>query len=178
MSVVSDRYARALFEALSSDGEPDAGLEQLQAIATVLADYPDARKILVNPIFPSDRRETFLDELAESLGLDVRVRKILGLLVERRRLNVFDDIVQAYRRRLDQKNGIVRASVTTAKPLGETERQQVNSRLERALGKQVVMTVEDDPALIGGIVVQVGSTVYDGSLRQYLAGVKNRLLAG
>jgi F-type H+-transporting ATPase subunit delta len=178
MSVVSDRYARALFDALSSDGVIDSGQEQIEAIGAVLADYPDARQLLVNPVFPPERREEFLARLGDVLGLDGRVRRLLALLVERRRLSLFPEIVQAFRRRVDQKNGIVRASVTTAAPLGEAERQQVNARLEQALGKRVIMTDTLDPSLLGGVVVQVGSTVYDGSLRQYLAGAKSRLLAG
>lgn len=181
MAVVSDRYARALFDALSvnePDGAVDAGMEQLEAIAAVLSRYPDARQILINPVFPPERRETFLADLGNVLGLDSRVGKLLVLLVERRRLDLLDEIIEQYRRRVDQQKGIVRAAVTTAAPLDETARRRVAERLEQALGKRVVMSVNDDPSLIGGVVVQVGSTVYDGSLRQYLAGVKNRLLAG
>ncbi len=178
MPVVSERYARALFDALSADGATSAGMEQLEAISSALSDHPGARQILINPVFPADRRDAFLDDLGRLLGLDGRVRLLLGLLVERRRLALLDEIIDAFRRREDQQRGVVRASVTTAAPMDEAEKGRVNLRLEQALGKRVVMTVADDPALIGGVVVQVGSTVYDGSLRQYLAGVKDRLLAG
>ena len=79
---------------------------------------------------------------------------------------------------LDEKNGIVRAVVTTAGPLSDTEREEVVKRLEKSLGRRVVMEVGEDSSLIGGLVVRIGSTVYDGSLRQHLAGFKERLLAG
>lgn len=178
MSAVSERYARALFDALSVDARTSAGMEQLEAISAVLSGHPDARQLLINPAFPPERRETFLDDLGRVLGLDSRVRRLLGLLVDRRRLELLDEIIEGFRRREDQKNGVVRAAVTTAAPMADADRERVNRRLEQALGKRVLMSVADDPALLGGVMVQVGSTVYDGSLRQYLSGVRDRLLAG
>jgi F-type H+-transporting ATPase subunit delta len=179
MDVVASRYAKALAESLSADGGDvvDQGLEQLEGFAWVLDSEPDARQILTNPVIPPDQREQFLDRLSGALTFDARVRKLIGLLVERRRLGVFDDVIVAYRKLLDEKKGIVRAVVTAAAPLTETERGEISSKLEASLGKRVVMDVRQDPELLGGLVVRIGSTVYDGTLRQHLSALKSRLIS-
>lgn len=178
MSIVSSRYARALFEALTSDGSgPEAGLSQLESFAAVLVREPAAREILLNPVVLPEHRDRFIARIAEALGMDIRVRKLIGLLVERRRVGILDDVIAAYRGMLDEKNGIVRAVVTAAELLDESERLGIARRLEQSLGKQVVMDVRQDATLLGGVVVRIGGTVYDGSLRQYLGGLRSRLAA-
>ena len=180
MTVVASRYARALIEALSGENTagPDAGLEQLGQIKLLLGNEPDARKLLINPVIPPDRRDSFVDEISRLLGLDARVAKLLRLIVERLRLEILDDLIDAYRKMLDEKNGIVRAVVRSAGPLSEAQQQEVAEKLEKSLGQRVVMEVEEDPSLIAGLIVRVGSTVYDGSLLQQLTGFKERLMAG
>ena len=180
MTVVASRYARALIEALSGENTagPDAGLEQLGQIKLLLGNEPDARKLLINPVIPPDRRDSFVDEISRLLGLDARVAKLLRLIVERRRLEILDDLIDAYRKMLDEKNGIVRAVVRSAGPLSEAQQQEVAEKLEKSLGQRVVMAVEEHPSLIAGLIVRVGSTVYDGSLLQQLTGFKERLMAG
>ena len=180
MTVVASRYARALIEALGGENTagPDAGLEQLMRIKALLESEPDARKLLVNPVIPPDRRDRFVDEINRVLALDSRVGKLFHLIVERGRLGILNDMIDAYRKMLDAANGIVRAVVSSASPLSETQRQDVVRKLEKSLGQRVVMEVEEDPSLIGGLIVRIGSTVYDGSLLQQLAGFKQRLMAG
>ncbi len=180
MTVVASRYARALIEALGGENTagPDAGLEQLGQIKSLLEDEPDARKLLVNPVIPPDRRGRFVDEICRALALDTRVARLLHLIVERGRLEILDDLINAYRKMLDAKNNIVRAVVSSATPLSEAQQQEVGEKLEKSLGQRVVMEVEEDPALIGGLIVRIGSTVYDGSLLQQLAGFKERLMTG
>ena len=113
-AVVASRYARALIEALAADSaqSADAGLDQLRRIESLLESETDARKLLVNPVIPSDRRSRFVGEISRALGLDARVGRLLGLIVERRRLDILDDLIEAYQKLLDEKNGIVRAVVT------------------------------------------------------------------
>jgi len=180
MTVVASRYARALIEALGGENTagPDAGLEQLGQIKLLLGNEPDARKLLINPVIPPERRDSFVDEISRVLGLDARVAKLLHLIVERRRLEILDDLIDAYRKMLDEKNGIVRAVVRSAGPLSAAQQRAVAEKLEESLGQRVVMEVEEDPSLIGGLIARVGSTVYDGSLLQQLAGFKERLMAG
>ncbi len=179
MTIVASRYARALIEALSAEDAAgaDAGLAQLGQIKSLLEIEPDSRKLLINPVIPPDRRDRFVDDISEAMALDPRVGKLLHLIVERRRLEILDDLIDAYRQMLDAKNNIVRAVVRSAGPLSEAQQAEVVGKLEKTLGKSVVMEVEVDPSLIGGLVVRIGSTIYDGSLLQQLAGFKERLVA-
>lgn len=174
-TVVASRYARALIDVLAPD-HMDAGLEQLRAFAKVL-ENEDSRKLLMNPAIPPERRDAFINALAESIGFDLRVKKLLSLIVERRRLRVLDSVIFTYQGLLDERHGIARAIIKVAAPLSENNREAIVKRLEKVTGKRVEMEVERDDSLIGGVVVQIGSTVYDGSLKQQLLGFKHRVLA-
>ena len=177
MTVVASRYARALIDALA-EASPAEGLEQLQSLSRLLESDPDIRKLLMSPVIPPDRRERFIGEIGQALGLDSRVRRLFGLAVERRRLGILEEVIAAYRKMLDERSGVLRARVTSAAPLTASEQQQIAAKLEQSTGKRVVVELDQDPSLISGLVVRIGSTVYDGSLRQHLAGFKQRLLAG
>ena len=177
MTVVASRYARALSEAMSPD-QADTGLDQIQRLNDLMATEQDVRKLLLNPVVPQDRRKHFIERLAEAMGLDPRVRRLFVLIVERRRLPILADVVVAYQKMLDQRTGIVRAQVRAAAPLSEAEQREIAARLEKTTGKRVVMEIEEDPELIAGLVVRIGSTVYDGSLRQHLAGFRQRMVEG
>ncbi len=179
MAIVSIRYARALFETLSADGggQADRGLAELQGFAGVLAREPAARQILLNPAIPADKRESFIGKIAAVLELDMRVRRLIGLLCDRRRLDILGEVVEAYQQMLDEKNGVARATVTSATALTESEAREFTERLGKSLGKRVIVEIERDPALLGGVVVRIGGKVYDGSLRQRLAGFRARLAA-
>jgi F-type H+-transporting ATPase subunit delta len=179
MSVVSRRYARALIDTLSPDG-PDAidvGYEQLQAIQKLLDQEPEARELLMNPAIPDESRAGFIASLSELLELKPAVEKLLLLLVDRRRLGILADLIHAYQAISDERRGILRAVVTTVAPLSHLQRQELVQRLEKTTGKRIIVREDQDAGIIGGMVVRVGSTVYDGSLRQHLNGFRHRLLA-
>ena len=177
--MVSSRYARAIFDAFSADSAEQAshGLDQLRSFAEVLEGEPAARQILVNPAIPSNQREQFVDQVADVLELDNRIRNLIVLLVDRRRLDLVNEVIERYREMLDEKEGIVRAVITSATSLTNSQQQEMEANLEQSLGKRVVMDLHQDPALLGGVVVQIGGTVYDGSVRQHLVGFKSRLAA-
>lgn len=179
MAIVSSRYARAIYDSLSEEGPKTAeqGLVQLRSFADVLENEPTARQILVNPVIPPDQRERFIGQVANVLSLDARVRKLIVLLADRRRLDLLDEVIDAYREMLDEQMGIVRAEVTSATKLSDSQEKDINATLEKSLGKRVVMDVHQDATLLGGMVVQIGSTVYDGSLLQQLAGFRSHLAA-
>jgi F-type H+-transporting ATPase subunit delta len=104
------------------------------------------------------------------------VANFINILADRNRLPILDEIIKEYRRLMDKRLGIVRARVTTARTLDSVQRQELLQRLELVTGKQVRMEVAIDPSLIGGVVAQVGSTIYDGSVRQQLHAFKTRIV--
>ena len=174
MSVAANRYARALIDVLYPE-KAEIGHQQLQQFLSLLTDQPDARRLLENPAMAGDRRKRLLNDLSGALNLDRRVANFIGILVDRDRLSLLDEIIQTYQKFLDEKLGIVRARVTAAYSLDPGQQKELMARLEKATGKQIRMEVAVDPSLIGGLVAQVGSTIYDGSVRQQLQAFRDRL---
>src|SRR5919108_1273048 len=175
MSVAANRYARALMDVLYPD-KTETGLQQLQNFLSLLNDQPDARRFLENPTMAGDRRKRMLKEIFDALSLDRRVANFIGILADRDRLPILEEIIQAYQKLLDERLGILRARVTSAYSMDARQQQDLVRRLEQVTGKQIRMEVAVDPSLIGGMVAQVGSTIYDGSVRQQLQAFKSRLV--
>jgi F-type H+-transporting ATPase subunit delta len=174
MSVAASRYAKALIDVLYPQ-KAQAGLEQLQRFSAVLTQQADVRRVFENPTISTERRKTFLKDIADGFGFDAAVRNFLNLLIERNRVDLVGEITNLYQRRLDEKMGIVRARVTSAQALGPDEQREVAAKLQSATGKVVRMELSTDPSLIGGVVAEVGSTIYDGSIRQRLQTFKKSL---
>jgi F-type H+-transporting ATPase subunit delta len=175
MSVAANRYATALIDVLYPDNA-EAGLQQLQQFASLLTDEPDSRRYLENPALAGARRARLLKEISVALGFDRRVANFINILTDRNRLPILEEIIAEYQRLMDQRLGIVRARVTTARALDPMQQQELTRQLQHITGKQVRMEVALDPSLIGGVVAQVGSTIYDGSVRQQLQAFKTRLV--
>jgi F-type H+-transporting ATPase subunit delta len=174
MSVAANRYAKALLDVLFPS-QAERGREQLKTFLAVLSEESDARVVLENPTVSVERRKELLKKMGEVLDLEPRIRNFLGLLIERNRLDLLEKILLTYESLLDDRQGVIRARVTTALDLDSRQRDEVAARLQKLTGKKVRMEVFVDPSLIGGLVAQVGSTIYDGSIRQQLQTFKNSL---
>jgi len=174
MSVAASRYAKALLDVLYP-AKAEVGREQMLQVASVLSQDKDARLFLENPTVSAEKRKDLLKKIGDALALDVPIRNFLGLLIDRNRLDLLDEIVSTYETLLDEKLGVVRARITSALELEPRQRDEVVARLQALTGKKVRMEVLVDPSLIGGLVAQVGSTIYDGSIRQQLQTFRNSL---
>ena len=174
MSVAASRYAKALLDVLDP-GKAEGGREQLLRFMSTLSKQTDARVFLENPTVSTEHRRSLLNKIGDQLALDTQIRNFLGLLIDRNRLDLLEEIVSTYEALLDERVGIVRARVTSALELDPKQREQVAAKLQALTGKQVRMEVSVDPSLIGGLVAQVGSTIYDGSIRQQLQAFRNNL---
>ena len=174
MSVAASRYAKALLDVLYP-AKAEAGREQLLQFASVLSQHQDARLLLENPTVSAERRKDLVKKIGDTLALDPPVQNFLGLLIDRNRLDLLDEIISTYETLLDDKLGVVRARVTSALELDTKQRDEVVARLQELTGKKVRMESFVDPDLIGGLVAQVGSTIYDGSIRHQLQAFRNNL---
>ncbi|HLH32399.1 MAG TPA: ATP synthase F1 subunit delta [Terriglobia bacterium] len=175
MSVAANRYARALMDVLYPN-KADAGLEQLQKFAALLKEQPEARIFLENPTMAGERRLRMMKEISAAFSFDRAVTNFINILADRNRLPELEDVIQEYQRLLDDRMGIVRAQVTAARSLDPAQHRELSDKLEQLTGKQVRMEIAIDPSLIGGVIAQVGSTIYDGSVRQQLQAFKSRLV--
>jgi F-type H+-transporting ATPase subunit delta len=168
------RYAEAVFQVARDNQSYDLWLRELGELDQVLAD-PLAARVLTNPAVPQDRKENILTEALPDLSPPVR--RFLGLLLHRGQLELLPRIVGNLRQLIDEARGLETATVTTAVPLDRPERELVAERLARWTGKMIQLEERVDPALIGGVIAQVGDEIIDGSVRGRLERLR-RALAG
>ena len=173
------RYARALV----SLGQESSCVERLDRDLAAFSEVLELgggalRGALNNPGLTLDERRTVLEDVLKRVNLHPHVRNLLRLLNDKSRFFAFDDIRRAYTELADELAGRVRATVTTARPLGLSLRAQVQAALSKSTGKDVVVTFETDPTLLGGMVARVGDRVFDASVRARLAELEQILLSG
>ena len=174
---VARRYARALLDIGLASKSSDAIGKELDRVGELFHGSKDLLVTLENPIFPLDQRKNVVNELARRLALSTTVRNFMMLLLDRGRIAALPAIAREHRILVDQAIGRVRVTVTTAMPMDAATEQRLKGALERQTGRVVLLDKREDPALIGGIVTQIGDLVYDGSVRTQLDGMRSQLLA-
>jgi F-type H+-transporting ATPase subunit delta len=177
-SAVASRYARALVEVVTRPGsevQPQVALEQIDSFDRLLAASTDLREILVSPAIPPARKRAVIARLADGIPLAPVVKRFVFVLIDHRRTPLMHDIREAFEELLDEHIGVVRADISYALELTPPQRDAIAQALSRLTGKQIRARFQPDPALIGGVVARVGSTVYDGSVRGQLAALRQQL---
>ena len=172
------RYARALF-ALAREEDAVASIRaELDDMARLLADNPDLRRRLFQPLHPvHERREVLKSVCAQGRGSRT-IQNFFAYLIEQRRLIAYEAIHDEFNRLADEAAGRVRAEVRSASPLRDEQRARLVDALARRTGKQIDLTVHVDPSLIGGAIATVGGLVFDGSLRTQLSQLHGTLTQG
>jgi len=174
---VARRYARALIEIASQEGRHEKIGAELETIARALSSS-EARNVLTNPAFSQGVRRNVVMAVDKQLAFSPLTGNFLALLVDRQRIVELEQVARVYRDLLDDKVGRVRAMVTSALPLGPDELSKVRDTLAQATRKSVVLESRTDPAIIGGLVAQVGTVVWDGSLKTQLERLRDELKQG
>jgi F-type H+-transporting ATPase subunit delta len=170
-SALALRYARALADVAAlpgTAGEARAIGEQLREFDRMLRDHAELQVLFATPAIPEGKKRVVLTELAPMLGLSPHTVRFLLVVLQHDRMAHLAEIAEAYDTLLNERLGVVFAAVCSARPLEEQEKQELASALRVRTGKQVQMNVSLDPELIAGFVAQVGSTIYDGSVRGQL----------
>ncbi len=177
-SALAFRYARALADVVT---KPESGIDA-QAVAAELAGFErlieesaDLRTALESPAVPPPKKRAVVARLAKELPVSDVVRRFLFVLVDHRRAALLHDVVEAFEAVMDERLGIARADVASARPLSEGQQQQVIAGLAKLTGKQARARFRIESGLIGGVMARVGSTVYDGSIRGQLDALRQRL---
>ncbi len=170
------RYARALFDVALKEADPQRIDTELTAFAALVASHESLHRALVTPSVPPARKRGLVEALlARAGGATPSLSKLLLMLADRDRLVLLPDVAEAYRERLMQHQGVVRAEVVTAVPLSGDRRDALERGIARATGRTVVLSASVNPAIIGGAVTRVGSTVYDGSVARQLERMREEL---
>lgn len=179
MAIVDLRYARALAEVVR-DQNLDLSLTkgQLNDFANMLEASVELREVLQNPSIPEPQKLKLLDAIAERAGLSRPVRNFLALVTHHQRLHELPEMMRAYDALADEETGIAEAEITTARPLDQNGRRLLEEKVAKLAGDQRVQaSYKEDASLLGGAIIRLGSTVYDGSVRTQLEQLKKRMIA-
>ena len=175
---VAKRYASALVDVIVEPGaetDPRAAAGQLREFENLLRESAELRTALLSPAVAPSRKRSVVARLAESLGVSPLVRNFLFVVIDRRRIGMFGQIRRAFEDLLDERLGVLGADVTSARELTGRQQAALRERLARMTEQAVRCEHKIDETLLGGAVVQIKSTVYDGSVRGQLELLRHRL---
>lgn len=162
------RYATALFELAQNADQLDAVKGDLEMLDQAIVDSDDLRNVLRSPVISRDEQGRAMLALLDKMGVSDLTKKTVGVLCQKRRLFVLPGVIKAYLSMLSAHRGEVTAQVTSASALKEEQVEAVTGALKKVVGATVKVDLNVDPAVLGGLVVKVGSRVFDASLRTKL----------
>ena len=162
------RYAAALFELADTQKAIDRVAGDLADLKAMIAGSDALRSLIRSPILSRDEQGRAMAALLQQAGTSDLVRKFVGLVARNRRLFALPQMIEEFLAELARRRGEMRAEVTAAKPLNEQQQAALAEAIRRSVGGKVAVDVNVDPALIGGLVVKVGSRMVDSSLRTKL----------
>lgn len=179
MAAIAIRYARAYAEVvLDRKIEPSRALRELNEMAGLVKESEELRVVLENPAVEHEQKLHLLDAIVSRMGASRELRNFMAVMVDHRRIGQIQEIAQHFRHELNQRLGIAEAEVSSARELTQGERELLQKQMVAITGKTVQATYSRDPVLLGGAVVRIGSTVYDGSVRGQLRRIKEQIAAG
>ena len=181
-AAVASRYARALIDVIFDPKvvsiPAEQALAELRNFKAMLDSSSDLTNILLSPAVAPARKRAVIARFAEMLPMAKIIRNFLYVIIDHRRTAMLGGILEAIQTQLDERMGIARAQISSALTLADSDKARIQESLERRTGKKVQGDFTVNPALIGGIMVRVGSTIYDGSVRGTLDGLRKKLVAG
>jgi F-type H+-transporting ATPase subunit delta len=176
MASVISRYARAFADVvidLKVDANQARG--ELRSVVDLLRESVDLQRVWDNPAIPHDQKLRVLDAIAQRAGLVTAVRNFIAVIIEHRRTRLLPQIAKQFEAELNDRLGFIDAEITSARELSAQERQMLELQVSRMTGRTVRAHYATDPKVLGGAVVKVGSTVYDGSVRGQLYRIREQL---
>jgi F-type H+-transporting ATPase subunit delta len=173
---VASTYARA-FADVVTDAHLDAAraIGGLRRIHTLLAESVELRRVWENPALPVEQKHKLLDVIAQREGIERHVRNLVAVLINHRRIAFLDRITKQLEKELDARMGLVEAQVTSTRELGDNEKRAIEAEVAKVTGKKVRAHFGLDASLLGGAVVRVGSTIYDGSVKGQLEKIREAI---
>ena len=176
MASVPSTYARAFADVVFS-AHLDAGraVDGLRRIAGLLAESSDLRRVWENPAVPAEQKRRLLDAIVKREGIDKPVRNLVAVLIDHRRVPFLERIIAQLEKELDARLGFAEAQISSARELNAAEKRTLEGQIEKTTGKKVRASYGLDASLLGGAVVRVGSTIYDGSVKGQLEKMKEAI---
>jgi F-type H+-transporting ATPase subunit delta len=176
MAAVLGRYARAYAEvAVTYKLNPEKTVAEFQQMADVVNSSRELRNVLQNPAVSREQKLKLLDSIIQHIGATKMLRNFLAVLIDHRRIGSIGDLLEQFKRELDRRMGIADAKVSSVRELSSAEKKSLEQELAEITGKTVRATYSQDASLLGGVMVRVGSTIYDGSVHGRLQRMRAEL---
>jgi F-type H+-transporting ATPase subunit delta len=176
MASVTSTYARALADVVF-DRKLDTQkiLREVQALNDLVASSKDLLEVWGTPSITAEKKRAVLDAIASREGVSKEVRNFVAVLIDHRRINFLAEIAKQFEQELSERLGFVEAEVTSARELNGPERSVLESEVAKLTGKKVRAQYLRDESLLGGAVVRIGSTIYDGSVNGQLNRIREKI---
>lgn len=175
---IARRYAKALLIIGKEDGQTEQYRQELNGVAQLMVEDKQLADTIANPLYKSGDRKQVLQKIIEKLNLSKTMSSFLLLLFEKGRFGFVGSINDFYQMLADELKGVARASLVSASQLTSEAIEKIRSALSKKTGKDVLLQVEHDPALIGGIVTRIGDLILDGSIKTQLLNMRESLRRG
>jgi len=176
VAAIAGRYARAFVEVVTESRlDPDKTVQELEQMAGLLAENRELHNVFINPAVEHAQKINLLDAIIKKMDGTKMLRNFLAVVIDNRRIGQIGDIVREFRQQLDEQRGIADAQVDSSRELTAGEKSALETQLSGVTGKKIRARYSEDPALLGGAVVRIGSTIYDGSVRGQLQKIKQQI---
>ena len=175
---VSRRYAKALILIGQEDGKAEQYNAELESIVNLFDTQEGFERALTNPLYNKNDRKKVLEAVLASTKLSAIMKSFLVLLFDKGRIGFLREIASYYKTLADELKGVVKASIVSATELSKDAVSKIQKALSKKTGKEIVLNVEQDPDLIGGVVTKIGDLVLDGSVKTQLMNMRETLRKG
>ena len=173
---MASTYARAFADViLKAHLDVERAVAELRSVAILLNESSDLRQVWENPAIPVEQKRRVLDVIAQRDGISKQVRNLVAILIDHRRTHFLNAVIRQLEKELDARMGFAEAEITSARELDETEKREFEQQVAKVTGKKIRAHYGRDASLLGGAVVRVGSTVYDGSVKGQLERMKEAI---
>jgi F-type H+-transporting ATPase subunit delta len=171
------RYANALADIALAQGAAEPAVKQLQEFGGAYAQSAELRTFLASPAVSVEAKHAVIEKIAARVGASKIIRNFLFVLADHRRTDLIPDVISAFHEVIRQRQGIAEAEISSAIEMSAAQKKEMAATLARLTGKKIEVKYALDATLLGGAVVRIGDTVYDGSLRSRLNEMRTRLAA-
>ncbi len=175
---IARRYAKALLIVGKEDGQAETYGDELDGFAKLMAKEKELEQAITNPLYGASGRKKVLETVVDKVGVSKIVASFLLLLFDKGRFDFLSVINDFYQKLADELKGVLRASLVSASELPSETVEKIRTTLSKRTGKDIILQVEQDPSLIGGIVSRIGDLVLDGSIKSQLLNMRESLKRG
>jgi F-type H+-transporting ATPase subunit delta len=176
MASVTGTYARAFADVVFDQKlDPAKTLQEAQSLAQLAASSLELREVWEAPSIPAEQKRALLDAIVARGGYSRPVRNFVAVLMDHRRIKFLDAIVTEFAHELNRRMGFIEAQITSARELGEPERSALEAQVAKLTGHKVRARYAEDRSILGGAIVKIGSTIYDGSVKGQLEMIREAI---